>query len=171
MKPDRIACDRLWLEYLSHVPADHPHRAATPDAFAFGGGDIADELADLVLRGTKKATTSLPIEFTSLGEPLPEVGSVSIVLRASGAPFAIIERTEVKTIPFDEVDAAYAATEGEGDGSLAHWQRAHREYFESVRERLGGLFDERTPVICQVFRVVWPLRTGSTARGGHTAEP
>jgi len=173
MQPDRIACDRLWLEYLSHLPADHPHRAATPDAFAFGGGGaIADELVDLVLCGTKKATTSLPVEFTSLGESLPEVGSVSIILRASAAPVAIIERIEVKTIPFGEVDDAYAATEGEGDGSLAHWQRAHREYFESVCDRLGGLFDERTPVICQIFRVVWPLRTGSTARdGGDTAKP
>lgn len=158
MPIDRDACARFWQEYTSQLPADHAHRRATPDAFAFGGsGAIADELAALALAGKKRATTSLEVEFASLGEPLPQVGSVSIVLRGNLAPAAIIERTEVRTLPFDEVGEGYAAAEGEGDGTLAYWRRVHREYFDSVCERFGRCFDERTPVICQTFRVVWPL--------------
>ena len=157
MQINKKACQRFWREYLSRIPSSHPQQAATPDAFAFGGGGaIADALADLVLAGKKKATTSLAVEFTSLGEPLPEAGSVSIILRGDLAPVAIIERIEVETLPFGEVGAAYAAIEGEGDGSLAYWRNAHREYFGGVCARLGGYFDDRTPVICQVFRLVWP---------------
>lgn len=151
------APDTFWRRYLDGLPADHPHRRAVPDVFAFGGGGaIADELADLVLSGRKRATTSLAIEFTSLGDPLPGVGSMSVILRQDQAPVAIIERTDVWSEPFDEVSAGYAAIEGEGDGSLADWRAGHREYFTSVCARLGADFHERTPVICQVFRVVWP---------------
>lgn len=159
MQIDQEACRRFWLEYLSHLPAAHAHHAATPDAFAFGGGGaIADTLADLVLAGTKRATTSMAVEFTSLGEALPVAGSVSIILRGDLAPVAVIERIDVKTLPFEEVGDEYAAIEGEGDGSLAYWRQAHIEFFGGVCKRLGGRFDERTAVICQVFRLVWPRR-------------
>jgi uncharacterized protein YhfF len=80
---------------VGQLPPGHPHRQATPDAFGFGGEpDLADELADLVVAGQKRATTSLAIEFTSLNEPLPSVGTLSIILRGNGVPVAIIERTQ-----------------------------------------------------------------------------
>lgn len=110
----------------------------------------------LVLAGRKRATTSLAVEFTSLGEELPRVGDLSIIIRGDGAPAALIERTVVDTKPFREVDEHFAAVEGEGDGSLAYWRRAHRDYFTGVCEREGGTFTDDTPVICQVFRVIWP---------------
>lgn len=151
------ACEAFWKEYVSQLPTDHPHRGTRPDVFAFGaGGALADELAALVLSGKKRATTSLAVEFTSVNEPLPHVGSLSIILRGDLTPVAIIERTDVRTLPFQDVDEAYAATEGEGDGSLAYWRAAHTQYFAGVCERLGGHFDHKTPVICQIFRVAWP---------------
>jgi uncharacterized protein YhfF len=147
----------FWRAYLEALPDQHPHRAQAPDAFPFGGGGaLGNELARLVLAGKKRATTSLPVEFTAVGDPLPLPGSVSIILDSSSNPLAIIERTQVDAVPFEEVGAAYAAIEGEGDGSLVYWRRIHREYFEDVCSRLGGVFDERTIVLCQVFRVVWP---------------
>lgn len=154
MKPN--ACDAFWRSYLSQLPLDHPHHRIKPDAFGFGGEPaVQDELAALVLAGTKRATTSLAVEFTSLGEPLPVVGDLSIVLRGDGTPVALIERTHVTTVPFEAVAAEYAAIEGEGDGSLEHWRAAHRKYFKGVCARLGGTFSDRTPVLCQVFRVVF----------------
>ena len=43
-------------------------------------------------------------------------------------------------MPFSEVDADFAATEGEGDGSLAYWQRAHKAFFGRECQRLGREF-------------------------------
>jgi uncharacterized protein YhfF len=161
---DRNACDAAWRTYLSELSSDHPHRQAKPDAFAFGGDPVlADELAELVLAGRKRATTSLAVEYVALDEPLPKVGDLSIVVRGDGAPVAIIERTQVTTPPFDAVDEAFAATEGEGDGSLASWRRAHREYFSGVVARLGGQFEAQTPVICSVFRVAWQAKASDRA--------
>jgi uncharacterized protein YhfF len=157
MYVDYKACFALWKLYLQQLPADHPHHTAKPTAFGFGGEPgLADELAALVLAGTKRATTSLPLEYTSQGSALPRVGDASIIARGDGSPVAIIERTVITTLAFDAVDSAFAAIEGEGDGSLAFWRRAHLWYFNSVCARLGGSFDGQTPVMCEVFRVVWP---------------
>ena len=150
---DRVVA--FWDRYLAALPVAHPHRGVTPDAFGFGDSDaLMDELAALVVSGKKRATTSLPIEYTSLGEALPKVGDLSIVLRAGGVPVAIIERIDVQHVRFSDVDAAFAAYEGEGDGSLDSWRADHREYFTSVCNRLGGTFNDDTIVICQKFNVL-----------------
>jgi uncharacterized protein YhfF len=154
----------FWQRYVGTLLAEHPHRHAHPDAFAFGDSPaLADELAALVRVGRKWATTSLPVEFTSLGLPLPAAGDVSVVTRADGTAVAIIELIEVRHVPFQAVDARYAADEGEGDGTLAWWQTAHRRYFSRVAARLGATFEETTPVICQRFRLVWSGATEPVA--------
>jgi uncharacterized protein YhfF len=86
---------------------------------------------------------------------LPSAGDVSIVTLADGTPVAIIEIVEVQAVAFQDVSATFAAVEGEGDGSLAFWRRAHREYFGRVGARLGAPFEETSVVLCQQFRVVW----------------
>jgi uncharacterized protein YhfF len=131
--------EAFWQRYLATLPAAHPHRDAKPDAFAFGDSPaLANELATLVQTGRKRATASLPLEFTATGSRLPRVGDVSIVTLADGTPVAIIELVEVRQLPFDVVDAAFAADEGEGDGSLKWWRRAHRRYFARVCARSAG---------------------------------
>lgn len=116
---DHSECDAFWRRYLAELPDEHPHHSATPDAFGFcDERDLAAELAELVLAGRKRATTSLPSEYVALGERLPRVGDLSIVVHGDGRPAALIEFTKVDSVPFGEVDAAYAAVEGEGDGSL-----------------------------------------------------
>lgn len=158
---DQTACDAFWRAYLAQLPEAHPHRSARPDSFGFGGEPaLADELASLVLAGRKRATTSLPVEYTSLGERLPRAGDLSIVVRGDGQPVALIERTHVACVPFGEVGEDYAAVEGEGDGTLGYWREAHAQYFASVCARLGGDFDEHTRVLCQMFRVTWASGAG-----------
>jgi len=150
------AAANFWQRYLGTLSDGHPHHRAAPDTFAFGDSPaLADELAALVVAGRKRATASLPAEFTFPGLPLPKSGDVSIVTRADGVPVAIIELVEVRQVPFQEVDAAFAADEGEGDGTLASWQAAHRKYFGRVCARQGGEFGETTLVICQRFRLAW----------------
>ena len=156
MDLDRKACAAAWGSYLATLPPEHPHRARRPTAFAFGDEPaLADELGALVMAGRKRATTSLAIQYTSLNLPLPTAFDLSIILAGNGQPCAIIERTQVTTLAFEDVDAPYAAIEGEGDCSLASWRAAHERYFAGVCARLGGHCDARTPVLCQVFQVVW----------------
>ena len=114
----------FWNKFtasLGHDPSDRFN-----EAFHFDdNAPSADELAALVLAGRKRATAALLWAYESEGKPLPKPGDLSVVTLFSGEPVCVIETRDIKIVPFSEVDEDFAATEGEGDGSLAYWQRAH----------------------------------------------
>ena len=126
------------------------------ESFHFGDGEsLADELASLVLAGTKQATASLLWSHEAEDKPMPEPGDLSIVERWSGEPVCIIETTAVEVSAFEDVGADFAALEGEGDGSLESWRAGHRAYFGRECARLGKQPSARMPVVCESFRVVY----------------
>lgn len=118
--------------------------------------DDANELVELVLRGEKRATTSLLLSHEFENEPLPRIGDLNIITNWQGDPLCIIEITDVEIRPFHEVDAAYAAREGEGDKSLAYWRKAHEDFFARECENMKMPFDSDLPVVCVGFRCVYP---------------
>ena len=89
------------------------------------------------------------------GKPLPKPGNLSVITLFSGQPVCVIETSSIEIVPFSEVDADFAATEGEGDGSLAYWQQAHTAFFGRECQRLGRDFSPDAPVVCERFRVVY----------------
>jgi uncharacterized protein YhfF len=126
------------------------------EAFAFGDSEeLANELADLVLRGIKRATASAAWSFEAEGQPLPQPGGLSIVTDWSGNPLCVIETESIEIVSFNAVTAEFAATEGEGDGSLAFWREAHRAFFTRGCEAAGREFSEDMLVVCERFQVVF----------------
>lgn len=154
MKSDLVT--PYWQAYLATLPADSPVRTERYVAEGFGDGPaMADELGNLVVQGLKTATCSAVWEWQAEGDPLPEVGLITIVLNGRGEPWCIIETTEVTIRPFNEVDAPFAYEEGEGDRSLAYWQEAHRSFFSRTLPQVGRSFDETMPLVCERFRVIY----------------
>jgi uncharacterized protein YhfF len=150
------AAAAFWQAYLAGLPPEHPHRHAAVSAFAFGDSPaLAEQLAALVEAGRKRATAALPIQFEAEGSPLPEPGDPSIVTLWDGTPVVIIQTTDVRLVPFGDVDADFAAAEGEGDRTLAWWRAAHQAYFGRVLARLGGRLDDTSVVVCERFEVIW----------------
>lgn len=126
------------------------------EACFFGDSEaLADELAALVLRGTKRATASAAWTFADQGRPMPKPGDLSIVTSWAGEPLCVIETESVELLPFHDVDEAFAATEGEGDGSLAFWRDAHRQYFSRECALAGRSFTPDMLVACERFQVVY----------------
>ncbi len=116
------------------------------ESFAFGDSPaLADELLDLVLAAKKTATCWAVSE----GDKGVIVGKRWIVKDGQGRPRAILETVEVERRRFEEVDAAFAHEEGEGDRSLAYWRRAHTDYFTR-----RGEFQPGMEVYCERFRLV-----------------
>ena len=131
------------------------------EAAYFGDSEeLANELGDLVLRGTKRATAGSLWSFEEEGKRLPAPGDLTIVTSWSGEPLCIFETQAIEIVPFREVTAEFAATEGEGDGSLAFWQEAHRQYFTRELSRAGRQFDESMLVVCERFEVVYRRPAG-----------
>jgi uncharacterized protein YhfF len=79
-------------------------------------------------------------------------------------PVCVIETTQVHVSPFEEVSEAFAAAEGEGDGSLKYWRDAHWPYFARECRRIGRAPDARMPVVCERFALIY-------RRGGPEMAP
>lgn len=156
-KPRFSPQDSFWQAYVSRLPQDHPHRyRAKPPAWAFGNSpEMADELGSLVQAQVKTATCSMLWEYDFDGEPLPEVGDLSIILDGSERPLCLIETVEVEIRPYNEVDERFASDEGEGDRSLNYWRQAHWNFFSKVCARLGRTPAENMPLVCERFRLLY----------------
>ena len=132
-----------------------PLESVVPPAWSFGATpEHADGLLRLVLEGTKTATATALWDFEAEGEELPQAGTLSIILDGAGHPHALIETTDVRVVPFDEVDEEHARLEGEGDLSLEHWRDVHERFFTEHAEHDRG-FSPDMPVVLERFRVVY----------------
>jgi uncharacterized protein YhfF len=155
MLPERYR--DYWARYLATLPADAPQRSAAVMAEPFGDSpELADELGGLIVAGIKTATCGTLWGYAAEGAPLPHVGLLSIVLAGNGDPLCVIETTEARVVPFNQVDAQFAYEEGEDDRTLAAWRRAHWQFFSRVLPRDYGLQPaEDMPLVCERFRVVF----------------
>lgn len=86
-----------------------------------------------------------------------------MVTDSNDTPLCIIETVQVDIVPFFAVSEEFAATEGEGDGSLDYWRKAHLDYFTRECERSGRSFNHEMLLACERFRVVHPRMTSRTA--------
>ena len=163
-EPDQEQIDAFWVDarmraHVNELAAywgPKPLDSLQPPASAFGGtAEVADELADLIVRGVKTATAGALWDYEAEDEPLPERGDLEIVLDGSGQPRALIMTTAVAVVPFDEVTAEHACGEGEGDRSLEHWRQVHENFFTTYATH-DQAFSPTMPVVCQTFELLHP---------------
>ncbi|HKZ93870.1 MAG TPA: ASCH domain-containing protein [Candidatus Bathyarchaeia archaeon] len=127
------------------------------DAWSFGENPkLADELLRLVLTGKKTGTATLVIELEKKREKMPKVGDYNVILDGKGEPAAIIKTASVVVKPFNEVEAAFAYSEGEDDRTLESWRREHWKYWTRLGRKLGFTMKEDLLVICENFELVYP---------------
>src|SRR5579864_3500389 len=114
-------------------------RASTTFAILqFGDSKVlADELAALVIAGTKRGTTSLRRDFVALGWPEPKPGDFGIVVDGNKTPRCIVRIVQVDVKPMRDVDETFASDEGGGDGSLSWWMSSHARFFNRQSARDG----------------------------------
>ena len=153
-QPDPAVLREFW----DNVRVARPALPTTlPEAWAFGATpEHADELLALVLNGAKTGTASSLWDYEATGDPLPQVGDLSIIVDGEGTPRAVIETIDLRTVPFDEVTDAHAYAEGEGDRTLQYWREVHERFWREHSEGPRG-FAPDMPVVCELFRLVHPV--------------
>ena len=150
--------DACWDSYLRSLPVSAQAPTEYFDASAFGAeGEhaLADELADLVVRGIKTATSSVLSYYQEGNHPLEQVDDRCIVLMSTGQPRCIIEITEIRILPFGEVDEAFAADYGEGERTLQWWKEHLGAYYARECAARGWMFSAEMPLVCKRFRVIF----------------
>ena len=164
--PIPAACLPLWHAFAATQSIDPTPR--WHEAFHFGdSARLADELAALVMQGRKRATAAALWAQQAEGTQPPAPGALSIVTLFDGSPLCVIETVSVDIRRFDQVDAAFAAAEGEGDGSLDFWRRAHQGFFSRALTQLDRRLEPDTPVVCERFRVLYPAEVADAPPPVH----
>lgn len=123
------------------------------EAWAFGSAP--DKLASLVLSGKKTGTASAYELYEIEKEPLPKAGDYSVILDSTGEAKCVIRTTKTYVSPFCDVSESHARKEGEGDLSLGYWRDVHREFFTECLSKAGLEFDEKMPVLCEEFELIY----------------
>lgn len=120
--------------------------------------ELSASLLALIRDGRKRAGTSLLWAIEAENESIPQPGQVEVVLDDRNEPALITRITHVQVMPYSQVTEEYAAIEGEGDGSLEYWRKAHWAFFSRECKRIGREPAESMPVVCSVFEVLSVLR-------------
>jgi uncharacterized protein YhfF len=147
------AVKEFWREFCekSELSPETPYQA-----WYFGNSaKMARELAELVISGQKTATASL-VEFN---EKHPQFAPVddgySVITDFNGNPLCIIQTTEIRHLPFIEVDARFAFDEGEDDRTLEDWRDGHWLYFTREVAENALEFNENSLVCCERFKLLY----------------
>lgn len=151
-QPDRAA--KFWRKFCSAsgVDPNNPYQA-----WFFGNSpEMAFELAELVMSGKKFATASLAAVNEIRPEEAPVPDGYSVVTDFYGNPMCVIQTTEIRHLPYNEVDAQFASDEGEGDQTLEFWRDVHRKYFTREAGELRVDFDNKSLLCCERFKLLYP---------------
>ncbi|MEU5839930.1 ASCH domain-containing protein [Streptomyces diacarni] len=159
---DAEAAEQMWFEYLASkgIPrADAPHHVAE----SFGDHPaLADELLNEMLHGTKRATSSLASDYVYYNERVPQPEDHCIVCDGQGQPRAILRVLSVERSSFFEVDAQFAAAEGEGDLSLEYWRAEHEKFWRRTQKSMGIDWKPEDTgkaggeLVLERFEICWP---------------
>lgn len=158
--PDHIV--PFWASFVRSQPEDPSPRFL--EAFHFDDNEpSANELAQLVLAGRKRATAGLVWSLEAASAPLPKAGDLSVVTDWARKPLCVIRTQRVDVVAYDEVSEEFAATEGEGDGSLQYWREVHWLSFERACRRIGRTPELKMPVACERFELIFsgPLESAA----------
>jgi uncharacterized protein YhfF len=148
----------MWQAYLHSINETPSSTEKTFTAWHFCDNENdANKLAALVKAGGKSATASAYWEYEHDQEPIPTVGDYSIIINWEGEAQCIIRTIRVEIVPFNEVTAEFARSEGEGDLSLDYWRKVHWEYFARYSQSINRQPEETMPVVCETFEVVYGL--------------
>ena len=157
--------NRYWAQYLDSLPEHATRRFVGAAAFGITSED-ASAIARLVRNGIKTATGGLIWANEADGRRLARPADLWIVIAGRDEPVCIIETTEVRIFPYDEVPDEYAWEGGEGDRSVRDWRRIYWKYIVSECKRIGREPNVKAPLAMERFRVVYaePLRVTQKPR-------
>ena len=156
MKRINKSVENMWGNYLKSIGETLENTEKKYTSWCFGYGDqLSNNLADLTMKGIKRATTSLYYWYEKKGEELPKVGEINVVEDGEKVAKCIIEIKKVTIRPFCEVDAKFAYTEGEGDRSLEYWRETHIDFFSKELKLEELKFTEKNLVVCEEFEVIY----------------
>lgn len=127
-----------------------------PDLEVWGHPAEYADLYDLTVRGIKTATSSWYAEYALSGDDLSQPGERSIMVDNPECPTkeVLLETVEVIIEPFCDISERTAWCNGEGDRTIADWQRIFGDFWKRHLPKSGLVFSEDGLVVTEFFKVI-----------------
>ena len=149
----RAVLEEFWARFL--FVRGLPQSAQWQDCFHFETTPAGAEHAlGLVLQGIKRATFTSLNAFQQRGLRPPKRGDLSIVTQWDGVPRCVIQTVGVLILPYGQVSAEQALSEGE-DSTLEGWRIRQRNFLMAEGRELGYTFSPEMQLVMESFRVVY----------------
>ncbi|TLP75886.1 ASCH domain-containing protein [Maribacter sp. ACAM166] len=147
---ENASARNMWGDYLdTHL--EHAFEN-TPETTYYGDTEKdANELAELVKKEVKKATSHSLLGLQNRKKVLPKIGDFIVVTNWHGEAQCIVRTTAVILKPYFSIDIPYAQLEGEGDKSLEYWKKVHWDYYTRELNEFGREPRESMIIVCQQF--------------------
>jgi uncharacterized protein YhfF len=135
---------------LDSKPADGFYRVRSIG----GTPKTTDVITKLILQGDKTGTFTSPWMFQGDRSITPEVGAYSVLTDSENTPRAVLQTTELLSLPFNRITERETAVDGPAVRSLEIWLPIHVTFFTNELEKIGKAFVEDMPVTVEKFKVV-----------------
>ena len=149
-----MTAGEYWKRYLKDTGKSENEAVYSGELIFEDSGFTGQTQLELVL-SEKKTASFTPFDSFSINmERLPVAGEVYIVEGSDEKPRCIIEVTDVKIVPFDEIPWSLAQRDGE-DESLKDWHDKQKEFFIEEADLCGFEYSEHMNVVCEIFKLIY----------------
>ena len=155
MATKKITVDEFWKKFLKESGRKVSPNETYTSVMTFGSDQETSSFYILSILAEKcSAISSSYYAFEIDREPLPKKGNLYVLTDFDETPYAVLETTEVTTLPFNCVPWDLAKKENEGE-SLEEWRAAKEDFFEEDSDIMGYDFTPSMPVVFEVFKVIY----------------
>ena len=151
--------DRTVYELWQSFTESNPEFKDTemPESWFFHNNEKdANRLAELIVKGKKKAGSGLYEWYEEADADLPIIGTKHIITDFDGKARAIIEIRKVDTIRFNQISKEYAELDmGTKIEALKKWKKAHWDFFANAMKESGTNPTKDMLIVCEQFETIW----------------
>jgi len=148
------SAEELWKAYTETTDTN----GASYQTRWFGDQNKPAEVqaaTDAILAGTKTATTTPLDSYTNEQVAIPQPGDYNVLFNGDMKPVAVIKTVVSELIPFYRISAEHAWHEDEGDRTIGDWRQRKTDEFTPTLEAHGHSLSSDTPMVSEVFEVVY----------------
>ena len=149
-----MTTSEFWKQYLKDTNQKEEDAVFSGELVFEDEGMTGQTQLSMVLSGAKTAMFT-PLETIEINmEKVPVAGEVYVVLDTEEEPRCLIELTDVKIIPLNEISWELAQKDGE-DENMQDWQDKMKEFLEEEADLCGFEAKADSKIVCEVFKLVY----------------
>lgn len=149
-----MTTSEFWKQYLKDTNQNENEAVYSGELVFEDEGMTGRTQLSMVLSGSKTAMFT-PLETIEINlEKTPVTGEVYVVLDTDDEPRCVIELTDVRIIPLNEISWELARKDGE-DEDMQDWKEKMEEFLEEEADLCGFEALPDSKIVCEIFKLIY----------------